>query len=711
MSLPSASIPSNSGKSVTQTRRSPPSVHGRAPQVESQRPQHVVGHGQLAGHDEQQVAGVGGQGLDQRLLLLGAHELGDGGVEDAALLHPHPHQAGRPQLLGLVGEAVERGPAGGTLAGHPDALDRGGLEGAETGFGEHRLQVDQLHPEAQVGLVGAEAVLGLPPRHVRGLAGVVPAGGLDGGDHRLVDEGDDIVLVDERGLGVELGELELAVGPQVLVPEALGQLVVAVDAADHQQLLEQLGALRQGVEVPGLEPGRHHEVAGALGRRRHQQRGLDLDEALVVHGPADGAGHRGPQPQVALHGRPAKVEVAVAQPEDLVGVDPVRQRERRRLGHRQDLHRAVAHLDLAGVQAGVDGALGPGPHRPGDPQDVLRPQLRRAVDDALDDAGVVPQVDEGQVLPVLAPAGHPAAERHRRGRCRPCPARRSSRCASSGFCSRNYRREGVESRAESSGTTFHASRFRTWSTTSARGTTSWSWVRRSRRVDRALGRLPLAHHQGQTGAGTVGRLELALHRPAVEGPVGADPGFPEGGGEGDRGCSVDGVDDEHLHRTVGRRGRPPRRRRPAAAARCPSRTRCLRSQGRRGPRPACRSDRRRPPRSGPSRAPRRPARTSCGCSSRGPEPAGARSGRARRAGRARAGPGRNGRRTPRTGGRPCGARRRLRHGRPAACSRGPAAGCRRTARGARRTARRRGRPGTSAGRRGRRGGRRRRRAS
>src|SRR5207249_1175214 len=31
--------------------------------------------------------------------------------------------------------------------------------------------------------------------------------------------------------------------------------------------------------------------------------------------------------------------------------------------------------------------------------------------DALDDAGVVPEVDEGEMLTVLAPAGHPAADR------------------------------------------------------------------------------------------------------------------------------------------------------------------------------------------------------------------------------------------------------------------------------------------------------------
>ena len=47
----------------------------------------------------------------------------------------------------------------------------------------------------------------------------------------------------------------LAVAAQVLVAEAAGDLEVAVDAGDHQQLLELLGALRQGVDVPGLECG------------------------------------------------------------------------------------------------------------------------------------------------------------------------------------------------------------------------------------------------------------------------------------------------------------------------------------------------------------------------------------------------------------------------------------------------------------------------
>ena len=157
--------------------------------------------------------------------------------------------------------------------------------------------------------------------------------------------------VDEAHLDVELHELVLTVGAQVLVAEAAGDLVVAVDARHHQQLLEQLGRLRQRVERARLLARRHEELAGALGRRRHEHRRLDLDEALGVHRPAERAVDGGADAQVALHPLAAQVEVAVLQPDVLVdvvgaGVD----RERRRRRHAQHLDLALADLDLAGRQ-------------------------------------------------------------------------------------------------------------------------------------------------------------------------------------------------------------------------------------------------------------------------------------------------------------------------------------------------------------------------
>ncbi len=108
-------------------------------------------------------------------------------------------------------------------------------------------------------------------------------------DHRL-DEVHDPLLGDEAHLQVELGELRLAVAAQVLVAEAAGDLEVAVHAGDHQQLLELLRALRQGVDGAGLKPARDDEVARALGRGLEQDRRLDLDEAGPVVGLADGVG-------------------------------------------------------------------------------------------------------------------------------------------------------------------------------------------------------------------------------------------------------------------------------------------------------------------------------------------------------------------------------------------------------------------------------------
>ena len=54
---------------------------------------------------------------------------------------------------------------------------------------------------------------------------------------------------DERRLDVDLRELRLAVGAQILVAEAARDLEVAVEAGHHEQLLVDLRRLRQRVEL------------------------------------------------------------------------------------------------------------------------------------------------------------------------------------------------------------------------------------------------------------------------------------------------------------------------------------------------------------------------------------------------------------------------------------------------------------------------------
>src|SRR5919206_357457 len=63
---------------------------------------------------------------------------------------------------------------------------------------------------------------------------------------------------------------------EVLVPEAARDLVVPLEPADHQQLLEQLGRLRKRVPLARLQPDGDDEVAGPLRRGARQVRRLDL---------------------------------------------------------------------------------------------------------------------------------------------------------------------------------------------------------------------------------------------------------------------------------------------------------------------------------------------------------------------------------------------------------------------------------------------------
>ena len=85
----------------------------------------------------------------------------------------------------------------------------------------------------------------------------------------------------KRHLQVELRELRLAVGAQVFVAEAAGDLHVAVVAGDHQNLLVELRRLRQRVERAVVHAAGHQVVAGPLRRAAAEDRRFDVDEVVL----------------------------------------------------------------------------------------------------------------------------------------------------------------------------------------------------------------------------------------------------------------------------------------------------------------------------------------------------------------------------------------------------------------------------------------------
>ena len=281
------------------------------------------------------------------------------------------------------------------------------------------MSVVQLEPEPQVRLVGAVAVerlvIGDPPHR----QGDLDAALAQHERQEALVQVDHVVGVDEGHLDVQLREVRLPVGAQILVPEAARDLKIPLEPADHEKLLEELGRLRQRVEGALLEAARDQEVTSALGRRPGQDRRLDLDESLARQELPHGRAHLVAELERLPHPVPAQVEVAVAESGLLAhltreGLDL----EGRGLGVGEQPGVPHPDLDLAGRQVRVDGLRRATHHRAGGGDHVLGSQLVPeleslaglvGVEDQLHQPGAVPQVDEDEAAVVAAavdPAGH-----------------------------------------------------------------------------------------------------------------------------------------------------------------------------------------------------------------------------------------------------------------------------------------------------------------
>ena len=91
-----------------------------------------------------------------------------------------------------------------------------------------------------------------------------------------------IVSFHKGHFAVDLGKFRLTIGSQVFVPETLDNLEILIKARHHQQLLEGLGGLGQGIKFTGIHAGRHHKIPGPFGGGFDQYRGFYLQESLLA---------------------------------------------------------------------------------------------------------------------------------------------------------------------------------------------------------------------------------------------------------------------------------------------------------------------------------------------------------------------------------------------------------------------------------------------
>ena len=210
------------------------------------------------------------------------------------------------------------------------------------------------HAEADVGLVGAVIVHGIVPAHAgHGVGNIHVQDVLEDGAHHALEHVQDVFLLHEGHFAVNLGEFGLTVRAEVFVTETAHNLEVAVVAGHHQQLLEGLGALRQGVELAGIHAGRDHEVAGAFRSALDQVRRLDFHEPVGVQVVTHLMSHFVTQGQGALQRTAAQVQVTVFGAEVFAAVALLLNGEGRSHALVQDMDGRYLDFDVTGGHLGV----------------------------------------------------------------------------------------------------------------------------------------------------------------------------------------------------------------------------------------------------------------------------------------------------------------------------------------------------------------------
>ena len=197
---------------------------------------------------------------------------------------------------------------------HATAQSGGGhAEHLEVHIGHHIGEFCEFHAHAQIRFVRAKAVHRLAISHHRKLTQVRV-------EHRFEDVADhalehvaNVLLAHEGCFDINLREFRLAVSAQVFIAKAFGDLVVTIKPRHHQQLLEQLRALRQCEKHAFVDPAGHQIVACAFGCAFGQHRGFNVNETVGIQKLAGFHGHAVAQHQVVLHVRAAQVQHAVRQ--------------------------------------------------------------------------------------------------------------------------------------------------------------------------------------------------------------------------------------------------------------------------------------------------------------------------------------------------------------------------------------------------------------
>ena len=356
------------------------------------------------------------ESFDKAGLFLFAQKLGNAAL-DAAFADFETHEPLALLLLHELGELVDllagvtRPARQAKARDHPSGV-HGVLEHLESGVPHHVADIHQFQPEARFRLVAAVAAHGFvvgEPRERR--SQILSKQLAENMGHQTLNHAHHVFPGHERHFHVDLGELRLAVGAEILVAKATHDLVVAVEACHHQNLLVRLRRLWQRVEFAAVDAAWHQEVARSLRRAAHQERRFHLDELVLREVRANRLVKPVAQQEVLLHFGSAKVQVAVLEAQLFAGFDPVVDQKRGGACRTEDHQLLGRQLDFPRGQIRIDHPFRAFFHRAGHADHILAFQLAGLaqrvaahvrVEAHLRDPVAVAQIDEDESTVVTA---------------------------------------------------------------------------------------------------------------------------------------------------------------------------------------------------------------------------------------------------------------------------------------------------------------------
>ena len=138
------------------------------------------------------------------------------------------------------------------------------LEDLEFTAGNNVGDLANLQRITQVGAIDAKAIHGILPSHLLNAANVIAKDVMPYCVRKSAHHGHDVFALNKAHFQVNLTEFCLSVSARIFVTQALTDLDVAIETRHHQDLLEKLRTLRQGVPHALVQACGNDKVARAF---------------------------------------------------------------------------------------------------------------------------------------------------------------------------------------------------------------------------------------------------------------------------------------------------------------------------------------------------------------------------------------------------------------------------------------------------------------